>query len=275
MRSVRRVGFLALLVAWGLVAAGCGIKSTVALPFPAHAVDARGTAITIAADPTRIVSSDPGATAILRDLGLGDRVVAVAAADVAREAADPTTALVVVPLASAEFDAATTVVYRYGSADLAGAPSAIVQLGLAVGRGPEAARIADRVAAELQAVATRVSEQGSVRTLIEGPGFSALGPGSPLGQAVAAAGGANVVSTDTVLNPTTVLGLDVQAWVSAQPGGSTYATLSGISELRAVPAIRDARVVPVPLAGFPIDAALPRALQALADDLHAAAIATE
>jgi ABC-type Fe3+-hydroxamate transport system substrate-binding protein len=282
MRTVRRVGILALLVAWGLVATGCGIKSVDGgAPFPARAIDAAGTAVTIPTEPGRIVSADPGATAILRDLGLGDQVVPTDATGVLRAASDPTTGLVIVPLtADPELlrdidDATAAVIYRYGAADLEGAPSAIVQLGLAVGRGPDATRIADGVASGLQAVANRVASQTPVRTLIEGAGFTALGPDSALGRAVSAAGGTNVVPADTMLDPNAIRALGVVAWISAQPGGSTFATLSGIEELQAVPAIRDGRVVPLPLEGFPIDAALPGALQSLADDLQAAGLATQ
>ena len=57
-------------------------------------------------------------------------------------------------------------------------------------------------------------------------------------------------------------------------GGSTLASLQSFPELAKVPALQENRVVPVPQAGYPIDAALPGALQALADDLHAAPVTT-
>ena len=131
-----------------LVVAGCGGKAepTGALPaFPARVVDGSGAAVEIAAAPTRIVSADPGATAILRDLGLGAAVVEAAPADVAAAASAAGTGLVVVPLALdaaalARIEAATTApVFRYGAAPLDDAPVLVAQLGLAVGRGPQAA----------------------------------------------------------------------------------------------------------------------------------------
>ena len=81
------------------------------------------------------------------------------------------------------------------------------------------------------------------------------------------------MTVDQPLNLTDVVGLDVAAWVSLQPGGSTLASLQTYPELAAVPAVKDGRIVPLPMAGFAIDAALPGALQALADDLHSAPVA--
>ena len=87
--------------------------------------------------------------------------------------------------------------------------------------------------------------------------------------AVALAGGENVFTADAAWSPDDVVALDVAAWVSADPGGSTYAALAGIDELAAIPAIRDGRVITAPRDGYPVDAALPRALEDLADRLRA------
>ena len=104
--------------------------------------------------------------------------------------------------------------------------------------------------------------------------FTGYGPASPAGVDVAMAGGANVLDADRVLDPTAIAALDVQAWVALDPGGSTLASLQRLRELAAVPAVRDGRIITVPRDGYPIDAALPGALQALADDLRAAPVAT-
>ena len=189
--------------------------------------------------------------------------------------ADSSVEFVVVPLTTAPstlqtIAAATDAsIFLYGADPLADAPILITQLGLAVGKGPQAAAVAGRVARGLDALARRIKLEGTVRTLIEGPGATVLGPASPLGQAVSAAGGENVFPVGGDLDLRDVSLLDVNAWVSAQPAGSSLATLQRYNELRRVPAIVAGRVLPAPAAGYPIDAALADALTALADDLHA------
>ncbi len=282
MRRVRRLGFLAGTALVAIALAGCGVKSEptgTGTAFPSRAVDAAGQTVTLASPPLRIVSFDAGATAILNDLGLSAETVTVTTASLAREAANPSTALVIVPatlepaLLQTLTTATTAPIYHYGADPLTSAPTTITQLGLAVGKGPEAALIAKTVAAGLATLAAQLATEQPVRVLIEGRGFTAYGPSTPAGLAVAAAGGTNVVTVDQPLNLTDVVGLDVAAWVSLQPGGSTLASLQSYPELAAVPAVKDSRIVPLPMAGFPIDAAIPGALQALADDLHSAPVA--
>ena len=282
MRHVRRLGLLAGTALVAIALAGCGVKSEptgAGTAFPSRAVDAAGQTVTLAAPPLRIVSFDAGATAILNDLGLSAETVTATAASLAREAANPSTALVIVPatlepaLLQTLTTATTAPIYHYGADPMTSAPTTITQLGLAVGKGPEAALIAKTVAAGLATLAAQLATEQPVRVLLEGRGFTAYGPSTPAGLAVAAAGGTNVVTVDQPLNLTAVVALDVAAWVSLQPGGSTLTSLQGYPELAAVPAIRDSRIVPLPMTGFPIDAALPGALQALADDLHSAPVA--
>ncbi|MSO47412.1 MAG: ABC transporter substrate-binding protein [Thermoleophilia bacterium] len=278
---MRRLAFLSVLAVAALCLVGCGVKSeptAVEVTFPSHAVDAAGQTISLRAAPLRIVSLDAGATAILNDLGLSDATTTATVASARREVADPTTALVVVPLGldpallKSIVDATTAPVFHYGAVPLTTAPSAITQLGLAVGRGPEAAVIASSVAAGFRALAARLATAAPARVLIEGRGFTAMGPASPAGLAVAAAGGTNLVTTDQPINLADMTALAVTAWVALEPGGSTLTSLQGYPELAAVPAVRDGRVIPLPLAGVAVDAALPSALQALADDLRAAAV---
>lgn len=278
-----RPALLAVLAALALVLAGCGVKGEptgAASPFPTSAVDASGTAVSVAAEPTRIVSADVGASAILRDLGLGDAVVQATPATVGPRAAEGA-ALVVVPLSldSAALEqlhaaAPDVPVFRYGADPLDRAPTVIAQLGLAVGRGPEAAAIAERVAAGLAALTAKVQGQPLVPTLVEGAGFTGVGPSGAVAADVAAAGGANVLTAAQPLVPAAIAGLDVQAWVALAPGGSTLTELRRLPELAAVPAVRDGRIITLPSAGLPLDAALPQALQALADDLRAAPVTT-
>lgn len=278
----RRALYAAIAV-MALLVAGCGVKGepTGAVdPYPTHAIDAAGQPVTLASAPTRIVSADPGATAILRDLGLGPTVVEARDATVGTAAADPTTGLVVVPLsmddaALQQLRTATHApIFRYGADPLASAPTTVMQLGIAVGQGPKASTIARSMTSGLDALAQRLASETPVPTLIEGAGFTGFGPASPVGLDVAAAGGRNVLTADQPLDIAALPGLGITAWVALQPGGSTLASLQKFPELAAVPAIRDSRVIPVPKAGYAIDAALPSALQALADDLHAAPVAT-
>jgi len=281
MRVVRRLGLPAVLIIIAFAVGGCGLKSEPsgeAALFPSQAVDATGVAVSLPAAPDRIVSADPGASAVLRDIGLGDALVDVDVAGARAAAAAPATDLVVLPLAIANDTAAQIAaasaapVFRYGAAPLGEAPSAITQLGLTVGRWAQAATVARAVADGIVALDERLASETPVRTLIEGPGATAAGPGTPIGQAVLAAGGANVFAADTLLDLAQLGTLDVQAWVSPEPGGTTLTGLRGIAELAGIPAIRDGRVVRIPASGYPIDAALPAALQSLADKLRAPAL---
>jgi ABC-type Fe3+-hydroxamate transport system substrate-binding protein len=279
MGRVPRRALLAAIVLMALVLAGCGIKDepTGAVdPFPTSAIDAAGEAVAVTAEPVRIVSADPGATAILRDLGLGDVTTEATTSTVAAAAADPLTALVVVPLsldaaALQQLRASTGApVFRYGADPLAEAPAIVTLLGVSVGRGPQAATIAKAMTSGLDALAERLAGEPRVRTLIEGAGFIGYGPGSSAGMDVAAAGGENVLAMDQPIDIAALPGLQIDAWVSLQPGGSSLTSLQRFPELTDVPAVAESRIISMPRGGFPIDAALPGALQALADDLHAA-----
>lgn len=278
----RRALYTAIAV-MALLLAGCGVKGEptgVVDPYPTQAVDAAGQTVTLKSAPTRIVSADPGATSILRDLGLGAMIVDAGPNTVSTAAADPTTSLVVIPLgtddaALQQLQAATHApIFRYGADPLSSAPTIVMQLGIAVGEGPKASSIARSMTSGLAALTERLASETPVPTLIEGAGFTGFGPTSPVGLDVAAAGGTNVLTADQPLDIASLPSLGIDAWVSLQPGGSTFATLQKTPELAAVPAIKDNRVIPVPKAGYPIDAALPGALQALADDIHAAPVAT-
>jgi ABC-type Fe3+-hydroxamate transport system substrate-binding protein len=283
MGHVPRWALLAAIALMALVLTGCGVKGepTGAVdPFPTHAIDAAGQTVAVTSAPTRIVSADPGATAILRDLGLGSTLVEATAATVSPAAADPTTSLVVIPLATddaalQQLQAATNApIFRYGADPLTAAPTVVTQLGISVGQGPKAATIARSMASGFGALAQRLASETPVLTLIEGAGFVGYGPTSPVGLAVSTAGGKNVLEFDQPLDIELLPTLGINAWVSLQPGGSTLASLQKFPELATVPAITENRVIPVPKAGYPIDAALPGALQALADDLHGAPVAT-
>jgi ABC-type Fe3+-hydroxamate transport system substrate-binding protein len=281
---VPRWVLLAAIAAMALVVSACGVKAEptgTAATYPTQAIDAAGETVSVTAEPVRIVSLDVGASAILRDLGLGDLLVEATAKTVGPAAADPTTGLVVVPLS---FDAAaleqlrgatSAPIFRYGAVPLDRAPTIVTQLGIAVGRGPEAGVVAKAMTSGLDALAQRLASEAPVRTLIEGAGFTGYGPASPAGLAVAAAGGENVLAADQPLDIAALPGLDLAAWVSLEPGGSTLASLQSFPELATVPAITESRVLTMPRDGFPIDAALPGALQDLADDLRAPPVTTE
>ena len=77
MRAVRRVALLVIALAALPALTGWGVKDDGgAAAFPTRAIDASGVPITVPAAPVRVVSLDAGATAILRDVGLGDVTVA-------------------------------------------------------------------------------------------------------------------------------------------------------------------------------------------------------
>jgi ABC-type Fe3+-hydroxamate transport system substrate-binding protein len=283
MRHVPRRALYAAIAVMALLLAGCGIKGepTGALdPYPTQAIDAAGQTVALQSAPTRIVSADPGATAILRQLGLGSVLVEAGPATVGTAAADPTTSLVVVPLATdaaalQQLHAATHApIFRYGADPLASAPTVVMQLGLAVGQGTTASAIAESMTTGFNALTKQLAAASPVPTLIEGAGFTGYGPSSPAGLDVAAAGGQNVIQADQPLDIAGLPALGIAAWVSLQPGGSTLASLQKTPELAAVPAIKEHRVISVPKAGFPIDAKLPAALQRLAYDLHSAPVST-
>jgi ABC-type Fe3+-hydroxamate transport system substrate-binding protein len=273
---VQRLGLLVVALAIALGAAGCGIKAEPTgdlAAFPSRAVDGAGREVGLAAPPERIVVADEGAANVLREIGVPAELVEVDLAESPQDVADPAADLVVLPLgADAAGVPADVPVFAYGAADVRDAPSAIAQLGLAVGRGAEGAAIAARVARGLDGLADRVAREGEVRTLIADGAFEGYGPETPIGRTVAAAGGGNVLTASELLELDAVGDLDVQAWVALEPGGTPWNRLAGIPQLRTVPAVRDGRVIPVPVAGYPIDGGLPGRLESLADDLRAPAV---
>lgn len=261
---------LAALAAAAVLLSGCGIKSEpVAEPpaFPLVTRDAVDVELRLEQEPERIVTSDSGAANVLREIGVP--VDEVSAADLGRAVDDEPPDLIVIPLdAPAPSGSTDDPVFRYGAVDIDTAPLAISRLGLAVGRGPQAAELAQRVANGLAALRARVAEQEPIPTLIESQGFTGVGPETPLGQAVAYAGGANPLTVTQPLDLAAVADIAPEAWIEAQPGGTSLARLRTIPELRSVPAVRNGRVIPAPATGYPIDGALPAALDDLARALR-------
>ncbi len=262
----------AALAVAAILLTGCGIKDEpVGAPpaFPLVTRDATDVEIRLDRAPQSIVTSDAGAANVLRELGVGDRVLQVEPADLPRTVTAEEPDLVVIPLdGPAPTPPGDAAVFRYGAVEIDAAPLAISRLGLAVGRGPEAAELARRVAEGLTALRTRVDGQDPVPTLIEAGGFEGLGPETPLGLAVAYAGGANPLSVSQPLELIAVADLAPAAWIATEPGGTPLARLRTIPELRTVPAIADGRVIPAPAAGYPVDGALPAALDELARALR-------
>lgn len=270
--SVPSLRVLAALAAAVALLTGCGVKAepiAEAPAFPLVTRDAVDVELRLEQAPARIVTSDSGAANVLRDLGVGDRLIEVEPADLERTIDRERPDLVVVPLAAtAPSGDGLPPIFRYGAVDIDTAPLAISRLGLAVGRGPQAATLAERVADGLAALRARVADQQPVPTLIEGSEFSGLGPETPLGQAVAYVGGDNPLDVSQPLDLLAVADAAPAAWVEAQPGGTPLAALQTIPELRTVPAIVNGRVIPAPAAGYPIDGALPAALDDLARALR-------
>lgn len=279
--AVRRLGPFLVILALVLATTGCGLKpeptGATGAAFPVSVVDATGSSFTMRAAPDRVVSADPGATAILRQLGFTPAVPA-SMATLLKAAADPSVGLIVVPitLTSTELaaldSASTAPIFRYGARPLTAAPTTITQLGLAVGRGPAAAAIAERVARGLRALADRIASLGTVRTLVEGSRLRFLGAESPLGLDVTAAGGVVVGPAGGAIEISAVPALNVAAWVSSTPGGTRLSDLQRVPELSRVPAIAESRFASAPLDGYPIDAQLPAALAELASVLHGPAL---
>lgn len=264
---------LAALAAAAALLTGCGVKpEPVSAPpgFPLVTRDAVDVEIRLDRAPEQILTSDPGAANVLRELGVPVEEVPADGLDRAVGTTQPD--LIVIPLDAAAPSADAAVpVFRYGAVEIDTAPLAISRLGLAAGRGPQAAELAQRVANGLAAVRDRVAEQAPVATLIEGEGFTGVGPDSPLGQAVAYAGGQNPLTTSQPLDLAAVADLAPEAWIEAQPGGTPLARLRTIPELRTVPAVRNGRVIPAPADGYPVDGALPAALDDLARALRGGA----
>lgn len=267
-----RFRLVATLLIAVVVSTACGAKPeprTSPAAFPAVVKDAVDVEVRLDREPGRIATTDRGAANVLRELGLGDRVVEVEAPDLPRSIDTETPDLIVIPLDATAPPGVAVPVFRYGATSIDRAPLAISRLGLAVGRGPEAAVIAQRLGVELDELGLRVEEQDPVPTLVEGEGFVGLGPDTPLGTAVAFAGGANVVDRTRVLDPALIARLQPVAWVAADPGGSPLSALRSFPDLIRVPAVATGRVIPAPAAGFPIDGSLARALDELARALRA------
>jgi iron complex transport system substrate-binding protein len=183
--------------------------------FPVHVVDELGRAVTVGAEPHRIVSLLPSHTEILFDLGVGDRVVGVddfsdyppAVEKLPRvgnlNSVQVETVVTTKPdlVLSSEYSPTVATMAQMGLTVWAGSAQTldeiygtVTTLGKLVGRPSEAARLDDRIRGEIAAAVLSVRGLPRRRVYFEiDPTPYAIGPKAFAGTMLDMAGGDNVV----------------------------------------------------------------------------------
>ena len=247
---------------------------TEAPAFPLTVEDAEGTAITIRAAPSRIVSYSPGATEILFAIGAGDRVAAtdefsdyppeaLALPKLAYSGPDPERALALEPdlvlMASQQReqvgqfrDLGMTVLYLREPESLEGVYEAVARLGAITGNRGEADALAASMRGRAEAVAAAVADaEAEPRVFFElTADLYTVGPDTFVGVLLTLSRGRNVA--EGALTPFPQLG--AEAVIAADPQvvlladaewGETPEKVCARPGWDAISACREGRVHPV------------------------------
>lgn len=211
--------FCALILSLSFALAGCGQEETTVDGAFATVTDDNGVAVTIPAEPARIVSASPAATQILFSLGAGDRVVGVnqwddypaevvdlpkvADMQVNTEAVVALSPDLVVGGAGQEealsaIQAAGTPVIILNPPTIEGIYADITLVGVAIGAEDEAATVIESMRerfTDLSEAAAAAGESPSVFYALDDTLYT-CGPGSFVDGLLSLASATNVASTD-------------------------------------------------------------------------------
>jgi iron complex transport system substrate-binding protein len=228
--------------------------------YPVHLPDDRGVAVTVRAEPQRIVALLPSHTETLFALGLGARVVGV------DDSSDWPTEASRLPKLGSLYDARLEALLSLKPdlvllSESSGAAGPLEKSGLTVwagsarmfddifrviatigqltGRGPEATRLSQRLGDEIATVENSVRGQARVRVYYELDATPyTVGPRSFIGAMLAKAGGEDIVPADlgdfpkispeAVIagNPSIILGASLDE-IRARPGWDRIAAVRG------------------------------------------------
>jgi iron complex transport system substrate-binding protein len=273
--SSRRLRLAVPLAVLAAVSSACGFKSEPvgALPsFPRTAQDGQGRGVTVASQPRRIVSLDPGLTESAFAVGAGADVVAgtgsegypsaarrlVVALD---DAGRPQAArirrlrpdLILAPASLA--DEATALgtelhvpVYVGGDGTLQAIEHDIAQVGVLTGFAVRGRTVVENMQKRVAAIRRGVADEAPVRVFVDNGFFDTIDPTGPVGDLIAMAGGVDVAADAEPGKPYPVAKLRAarpQVYLAVTGRGTTLAGLRRSPATKRLPAVRSGRFLPI------------------------------
>ena len=266
--SSRRLRLAVPLAALALAAPACGFKSEPvgALPsFPRTGQDGQGRTVTVAAQPGRIVSLDPGLTETAFAVGAGADVVAASGAESYPPAArrlplavdssgraDESRIrklkpdLILAPQAMAA-DATRLAanlhvpVYVGGDGTLHDIEHDIAQVGVLTGFAVRGRTLVAHMQERVAAIRRGVDAEPPVRVFVDNGFFYTIDPAGPAGALIALAGGVDVATDADLGKPYPLSKLRAaqpQAYLALAGRGTTLSGLRRSAATRHLPAVR-------------------------------------
>ena len=266
--SFRRLRLAVPLAALALAAPACGFKSEPvgALPsFPRTAQDGQGRSVTVAAQPSRIVSLDPGLTETAFAVGAGADVVAASGAETYPPAARrlpvavdssgrPEEArirklkpdLILAPQSMAG-DATTLAanlhvpVYLGGDGSLHDIEHDVAQLGVLTGFADRGRTLVGHMQERVAAIRRGVGTEPPVRVFVDNGFFYTIDPAGPAGALITLAGGLDVAADAELGKPYPLSKLRAaqpQAYLAVAGRGTTLSGLRRSPATKHLPAVR-------------------------------------
>lgn len=259
------------LAALALAAPACGFKSEpvgVLPSFPRTAADGQGRAVTVDAQPTRIVSLDPGLTETAFAVGAGADIVGATGSEsyppaarrlpVAVDSAgrpetrtirrlDPD--LILAPASLAGEAAALgsqfhVPVYVGGAGTLHDIEHDIAQVGVLTGFAPRGRTLVRHMQERVAAIHRGVGAEPPVRVFVDNGFFYTIDPAGPEGALITTAGGVNVAADAEPGKPYPLAKLRAagpQAYLAVAGRGTTLAGLRRSRATKHLPAVRSGR----------------------------------
>jgi iron complex transport system substrate-binding protein len=259
------------LAALALAAPACGMKPEPvgALPsFPRRAQDGQGRSVTMQAQPTRIVSLDPGLTETAFAVGAGDDVVAASGGESYPAAArrlpvalgsdgrpDPNRIrrlrpdLILAPAALA--GEATSIagqlhvpVYVGGDGTVKDIEHDVAQVGVLTGFAERGRTLVQNMQSRIGAIRNAVGQEPPVRVFVDNGFFYTIDPNGPAGDLIALAGGVDVAADAEPGKPYPLSKLRAakpQAYLALTGRGTTLAGLRKSPATKHLPAVRSGR----------------------------------
>jgi len=259
------------LAALALAVSACGMKPEpvgVLPSFPRSAQDGQGHSVTVNAQPTRIVSLDPGLTEAAFAVGAGDDVVAASGAEGYPAAARRlpvalgtdgrpdakrirrlTPDLILAP-ASLATDAAGlgaelhVPVYVGGRGTLHDIEHDVAQLGVLTGFAERGRTLVGNMQERVAAIRQAVGSQPPVRVFVDNGFFYTIDPNGPAGDLIKLAGGVDVAADAVLGKPYPLSKLRAakpQAYLAVTGRGTTLAGLRKSPATKHLPAVRSGR----------------------------------
>ena len=259
------------LAALALAAPACGMKPEPvgALPsFPRSAQDGQGRSVTMQAQPTRIVSLDPGLTETAFAVGAGDDVVAASGAETYPSAARrlpvslgsdgrpdakrirrlrPDLILAPASLAGEARSLAAQLhvpVYVGGDGTVHDIEHDVAQVGVLTGFAERGRTLVQNMQGRIAAIRHAVGQEPPVRVFVDNGFFYTIDPNGPAGDLITLAGGVDVAADAEPGKPYPLSKLRAakpQAYLALTGRGTTLAGLRKSPATKHLPAIRSGR----------------------------------